>query len=161
MERGTVSIFYGEGKGKTAAAIGSAIHAAIQGKTVILIQFLKGRTFEQSAFVQSLEPNIKWFSFEKEDVCYDELTEEKKQEAVINMQNGLKFSKKVLTTKEADLLILDEVLGLVEQGLVSVEEIMDLFDSRWESTDLILTGRRADERLLAAADHVSRIEKVK
>ena len=161
MEQGTISVFYGEGRGKTAAAIGEAVKAVIQGKSVVLIQFLKGKNIDQSVFVQSLEPGIKWFSFEKEDAFYDDLPEEKKQEAASNIQNGLKFAQKVLTTNEADVLILDEVLGLADIGLVTAEDIMELINSRWETTDLILTGRQADERIIDLASHVSKIEKVK
>lgn len=161
MEQGIISVFYGEGRGKSSAAIGEAIKAAVQGKSVVLIQFLKGKQMEQTVFTQNLEPNIKWFSFEKEDVFYDKLSEEKKQEAAANIQNGLKFAKKVLTTKEADVLILDEVLGLVDIGLTTVEEIIDLINSRWESTDIILTGRHVEQKLVALADHVSVIENMK
>lgn len=161
MEQGTVTVFCGEGRGKTAAAIGEAVRAVIAGRRVCLIQFLKGKGIEQSAFVKSLEPEIKWFSFEKDEVCYDDLSEEQKQGAVCNIQNGLKFAKKVLTTEEADVLILDEVLGLVDNGLISVEDILDLINSRWDTTDLILTGRVADERIIEAADSVSNIERVK
>lgn len=161
MEQGMISIFYGEGRGKTAAALGEAIKAVIQGKSVILIQFLKGKAFDKSAFVQGLEPAIKCFSFEKEDTFYEELPEDKKQEAGANILNGLKFAKKVLTTKEADVLILDEVLGLVDNGLAVIDDILDLINSRWESVDLILTGRQVNEEITALADHVSKIEKVK
>lgn len=161
MEQGTISVFYGEGRGKTSAAVGEAVKAVIQGKNVVLIQFLKGRNVDQVAFVQSLEPNIKWFSFEKDDVCYDDLSEEKKQEAADNIHNGLQFAKKVLTTKEADVLVLDEVLGLVDIELITVEEIISMIESRWEDTDIILTGRHADERIVQLANYVSKIEKVK
>lgn len=161
MERGTISIFYGEGRGKTSAAVGEAVKAVIQGKTVVLIQFLKGKNVDKVAFVQSLEPNIKWFSFEKDELYYDELSEEKKKEAAQNIQNGLKFAQKVLTTKEADVVILDEVLGLVDFGLTTVEEIISMVESRWDDTDMILTGRYADDRIVQLADAVSKIEKVK
>lgn len=161
MEQGTISVFYGEGRGKTSAAVGEAVKAVIQGKSVVLIQFLKGKNIDKIAFIQSLEPNIKWFSFEKDEICYDDLPEEKKQEAARNIQNGLKFAQKVLTTKEADVLILDEVLGLADIGLTTVEEIISMIESRWEDTDIILTGRHADERIVQLAHHVSKIEKVK
>lgn len=161
MEQGTISVFYGEGKGKTSAAVGEAVHAVIHGKSAIIIQFLKGKQAEQIDFIQNLEPQIRWFSFEKEDVCYDDLPEEKKKEALSSIQNGMNFAKKVLTTNEADLLVLDEVLGLIDNGLITVEEIVALLDLRWESMDVILTGREADERILAMADSVSKIEKVK
>lgn len=161
MEQGTIRVFYGEGSGKSSAAVGMAVKAAMEGRTVVLIQFLKGRQNEQETFVKNLEPNIKWFSFEKEDCAYDELPQEKKQEAVRSIQNGMNFARKVLATKEADVLILDEVLGLTDNGMICVDDILALFDSMSEDIELILTGRQADVRIIERAHCVSRIEKVK
>lgn len=161
MEQGTISVFYGDGKGKTTAAVGEAVHAVVHGKSAIIIQFLKGKQTEQMDFIQNLEPEIRWFSFEKEDVCYDELPEEKKKEALSSIQNGMNFARKVLSTNEADLLVLDEVLGLADNGLVTVDDIIALLNLRGEATDVILTGREADERILDIADSVSKIEKEK
>lgn len=161
MKQGTISVFFGEGRGKTSAAVGEAIKGVVQGKTVVLIQFLKGKNVEQVDFIKSMEPDIKWFSFEKEEGFYTDLTEEKKQEAAQSIRNGLNFAQKVLTTNEADILILDEVLGLPELGLATVDDIVSLVESSWDDTDIILTGRHVDEKLLRLADHVSKIDKVK
>ena len=68
-----------------------------------------------------MEPEIKLFRFEKSDSNFVELPEEKKQEEIQNIRNGIGFAKKVLTTGECDLLILDEVLGLVEKDIITVD----------------------------------------
>lgn len=161
MDQGFIRVFYGEGQGKSAAAIGEAINSAIQGKSVIIIQFLKGRKNDACAFVQDLEPNIKWFSFEKEEGLYDDLTDEKKAEAYSSIQNGFQFARKVLTTKEADVLVLDEVLGLIDHGLIRAEDILSLKECMWESMELILTGRRVEKDIIDMADQVSEIMKIK
>lgn len=161
MENGTISIFYGEGSGKTSAAIGQAIKAVTQGKSVVVIQFMKGKSIGNSAFIQALEPNIKWFSFEKEELFYEDLPEEKKKEAVSSIQNGMQFARKVLTTKEADVLILDEVLGLLDSKVIEEKDLISLTESMWEETELILTGRCVTDRLVELASLVSKIEKVK
>lgn len=161
MENGTISIFYGEGSGKTSAAIGQAIKAVTQGKSVVVIQFMKGKSIGNSAFIQALEPNIKWFSFEKEELFYEDLPEEKKKEAVSSIQNGMQFARKVLTTKEADVLILDEVLGLLDSKVIEEKDLISLTESMWEETELILTGRCVTDKLVELASFVSKIEKVK
>lgn len=43
MGDGIVTIYTGDGRGKTPAAMGRAIQAAIEGKAVVIIQFLKGK----------------------------------------------------------------------------------------------------------------------
>ena len=58
------------------------------------------------------------------------LSEDKKQEEIVNIKNGLNFAKKVLTTGECDLLILDEVLGLIDNEIITVEDLKNLLEAR-------------------------------
>ena len=48
----------------------------------------------------------------------------------MNIRNGLNFARKVLTTDGCDVLILDEVLGLIDKGILTVEELKTLTRSR-------------------------------
>ena len=77
-----------------------------------------------------MEPEIKLFRFEKSDGNFVELPEEKKQEEIQNIRNGIGFAKKVLTTGECDLLILDEVLGLVEKDIITEDDLKALLECR-------------------------------
>lgn len=63
------------------------------------------------------------FRFQKREDSFEDLTPQEREEEIPNLANGLNFAKKVLATGECDVLILDEVLGLVEQGIATVEEI--------------------------------------
>lgn len=160
MAKGLVYIYSGDGRGKSPAAIGRAVQAAMEGKNAVIIQFLKGRGLGDSEFLKKMEPEIKLFRFEKSDEHFEELGEDKKQEEIINIKNGICFAKKVLATGECDLLILDEVLGLVEKEILSVEDVKALIECR-EETDVILTGIKLNEDICALADEVSKIETVK
>ena len=160
MAKGLIYIYAGDGRGKSPAAIGRAVQAAAEGKNVVIIQFLKGKGLADSEFVRRMEPEIKLFHFEKSDENFEELPEEKKLEEISNIKNGMNFAKKVLATGECDLLILDEVLGLIERGIVSVEELKNMLACR-EDTSIILTGIRLDDEICVLADEVSKIEMVK
>ncbi len=160
MGKGLIHIYTGDGRGKSPAAIGRAVQAAAEGKSVVLIQFLKGKGLGDSEFVKRMEPEIKLFHFEKSDENFEQLSEEKKQEEIQNIKNGINYSKKVLSTGECDLLILDEVLGLVEKNIISVEELKTVLECRGE-TDVILTGINLKDEICMLADEVSKIETVK
>ena len=160
MEKGLVYIYAGDGRGKSPVAIGQAVQAAVEGRQVVIIQFLKGKGLQDSEFLRRMEPEIKLFRFEKSDENFEELPEERKQEEIRNIKNGLNFAKKVLSTGECDLLILDEVLGLVEKGIVSVEELKAMLDCR-EDTSVILTGITLSDEICLLADEISKIETVK
>lgn len=161
MKQGQIYIYSGDGHGKSPAALGKAVMTAASGDSVVIIQFLKGKGLSDSEFLSRLEPEIKIFRFEKSDVNFDELSEEKKLEEAINIKNGLNFAKKVLTTGECDLLILDEVLGLIDNGIISVEELKAILQLRDEETDIIMTGISLNDEVCMLADHVSRIETLK
>lgn len=160
MAKGLIYIYAGDGRGKSPAAIGRAVQAAVDGRHVVIIQFLKGKAQEASDFWRRMEPEIKLFCFEKSDENFEELSEERKAEEICNIRNGMSFARKVLATGECDLLILDEVLGLVEKGIVSVEDLKALLECRGD-TDIILTGIKLSDEICVLADEVSKIETVK
>lgn len=161
MKQGLIHIYSGDGHGKSPAALGKAVMTAAQGKNVVIIQFLKEKGLADSEFLLRLEPEIKVFRFEKSDLNFFELPEEKQTEEVINIKNGINFAKKVLVTGECDLLILDEVLGLVDNGIISVEDLKTLLEARDDETDIIMTGISLNDEICILADEVSRIETLK
>ena len=161
MEKGLINIYYGEGKGKSTASLGRALVGASEGKEVFIIQFLKGRLPGNLNYLKCLEPEVKIFRFEKLDKYYEDLSEEEKIEENNNILNGVHFAKKVLTIGECDLLILDEILGLVDLEIIDVSEVVRLIQAKPEAMELILTGRNLPEELKEIADYISCIGIVK
>ena len=155
-----IHIYTGDGRGKSPAALGRAVQPAARGEQVVIIQFLKGKGLEDTEFVRRLEPEIKLFRFEKSDENYEELSEEKKAEEIMNIRNGLNFAKKVLSTGECNLLILDEVLGLLEKNIIATEDLTGLLAQKGD-TDVILTGISLNDEVCILADEVSKIETLK
>lgn len=156
MEKGTIQIYYGSGQGKSAAALGNAVRLASQGKKSIVIQFLKSET--NSDYFEKLEPEIKLFRFERSKDGFDNLTEQQKQEEKINILNGLNYAKKVLGTGECDLLVLDEVLGVVDEGIVSEDDIKEALEGKSINTSVILTGLNMTPGLFEIADSVLKVK---
>lgn len=156
MNTGRIEVICGsDGSGKTAMAFGKALDALSQQKQVIVIQFLKGCGKRQDSLdiFKRLEPELKVFRFEKSDHYYESLTPDEKEEECSNIKNGLNYARKVLTTGECDLLILDEALGLVDQGIVTAKELLSMTDCRDEA-DVILTGKVLPQEIQEAADKI-------
>ena len=159
---GKIYVIYGQGKGKTTAALGNAIRLVGDGKTVNIIQFLKGKRGEKVlSVVEKLEPDIKVFRFEKHAGKFSDLNDEEKGEELINIRNGLNFAKKVLATASADVLILDEVLGLVDRGIMESSELCEIIKSKPEEMDIIITGRVLYENVRPLADSITRLDSEK
>ena len=156
-----ITVICGSGIGKTNAAIGKGIKALGDGKTVTLIHFLKGRGNEGVMRVlKKLEPDLKVFSFERYTGLYEDLPEEEKQEEQINIRNAIGFAKKVLTTGSCDVLILDEILGLMDLGIMTLDEMRRLLSQKPEEMELIITGVVFPEELKDAVNCISEIKTV-
>lgn len=158
MENGMIQIYSGEGHGKSPAALGRAIQTACSGGDVVIIQFLKGRGLAESEFVKRLEPEIKIFRFEKSSEDFINLPQERQAEECQNIRNGLNFAKKVMNTGECSLLILDEVLGIVDNGIITVGELKTLLAAKPEEMDIIMTGITLNEEVCVLADEVTKVE---
>lgn len=162
MRKGSIQVICGRGKGKTTSALGMGIGALLEGRTVIMIQFLKGcQELSACEILARLEPELKIFRFEKSGAFFETLTKDRQEEERGNIRNGLNFAKKVLTTGECDVLILDEALGLLEQGIIGTDEMARLLQSKVEEMDLILTGMALPEELEPFADGIRKIEHLK
>jgi cob(I)alamin adenosyltransferase len=158
MGKGNVIVYYGEGRGKTSSAIGYAMQAASQGKSVIIIQFLKGKSEREIQLVRRLEPEIKFFRFEKSQANFNELSAEEKKEECQNIRNGFNFARKVLVTGECNILILDELLGLLDNNVISQQELASIFHAKSDETEIVFTGRTMPSHLENYADEIYKIQ---
>ena len=139
-------------------AIGEAVKAFSAGESVIVIQFLKGSERGEVDVLERLDQaDIKIFRFEKQEIGYDKLTEQEKAEERLNILNGLNFARKVIATRECDFLVLDEILGLIEMGIVSDEAVKELLRLKDDSMRMILTGRELPSWLTQYVDSVTTI----
>lgn len=152
-----VTVYYGDGKGKTTAALGFAVQAAGQGSSVIIIQFLKGKKEDEIDFLRRLEPEIRFFRFAKFDKNFIELSQEEQKEEAVNIRNGFNFARKVLVTGECSLLILDEFLGLLDNRIISGEDLESLMNAASDETEIIFTGRSMRNSLRKYVGKVYRI----
>ena len=157
MVKGIIRIYNGSGRGKSPAALGRAVQTACRGGRAVVIQFLKNKGLSESEFLKRLEPEIKVFRFEKSDAAFESLPPDKQEEEIINIRNGMGYARKVLNTGECDLLILDEVLGLVDNGIITIDELKDVLALKGEHTDIIMTGNTESGLLNELADEVTTI----
>lgn len=156
-----VQVYCGDGRGKTNAAIGQCIKYASLGKSVIIVQFMKGCNKDELECLTRLEPEIRLFRFETNPCNYVELSKEEQMEEDANIRNGLNYVNKVLATGECDLVVVDEILGLLENHIVELKDVRRLIETKDEETELILTGRNMPDDLLDFVSEVYEIKTVK
>lgn len=146
--KGLVYIYTGDGKGKTTAAIGSAVRAVGHGKRAVIIQFLKkGDYGEKRSSLEVYQFGREQFVFEPQERDY-ELARE-----------GIAFAEKVLK-EHPFLLVLDEINVALSMGLVDAGDVSNIIEGRGE-TNIILTGRNAPREFMDRADLVTEMRNVK
>ena len=152
-----VHLYFGDGKGKTTAAIGLAVRAKGAGLRVWFFQFLKGRDtgelqpLSQLGILVQRAPDSEKFVFS--------MTQEEKEQARKECTALLNQAKQGLLEGQCDLLVLDEVTDAADLGLISLEELDALLDS--PKAELVLTGHTPAPCLLERADYLTRMTQVK
>ena len=164
LEKGLVQIYTGDGKGKTTAAFGAALRAAGQGNKVLIYQFLKPaflNTGERFA-IQSGAVRIR---IETLDVPWDMSESLKDEKAVVQIKakisDALKRIIQSAEKREYDVLILDEIVFCLSEGLAVLEDIKNLIDKRDSSVEIILTGQGATAELIELADLVTEMKNIR
>ena len=157
MERGTVQLYTGDGKGKTTASLGAALRAAGHGKRVLVIQFMKGRLYGELAAVDGIE------GFTIEQYGRDEFVDPENPEQVdIDLAGkGWKRAVEASGDDKLDLLVLDEINVAVSFGLIELDRVVEFVKNRPERLELILTGRYAPDELIDLADTVTEMREIK
>ena len=158
---GLVHIYTGNGKGKTTAALGLGIRAYGAGLNVIMVQFLKGSETGELKVIEQLSPRFKLIRQEKIKGFIWNMNEEEKKELKSAVDNIFNSALEASVSGEWDMLIMDEMMGALSNGLISLEELVSLIRNKSEGLEVILTGRNAPKELIDLADYVSEIHPVK
>jgi cob(I)alamin adenosyltransferase len=166
--RGRVQVYTGEGKGKTTCALGLCLRTLGHGRRVALVQFDKGFDGTNEHYAERkvlrrldgielhptgcerMNPNGTFrFGAHERDI--------------LEAQRGLGIARDLLERAEHRLVVLDEALTAVMVGLFGKEEVMALLDlhARRPIPELVLTGWNAWPELVARADLVTEMRKVK
>ena len=159
---GFTQIFWGDGKGKTTSALGTALRACGNGYRVHLVQFMKNgaNTLEEQipGEIKALEqfPNFTYKRFETGGWIIKKPTEEQIQ-VCKEAYNYL-----VSSLDNYQIVIADEILYAIQLGLLTEQDIINLIDNKPKSTELILTGsHKPYPAIFDKAQLVTEIKKIK
>ena len=155
---GLVQVFTGNGKGKTSAALGVVMRCLGHGMRTHVTFFMKGEFPYGEQEVLARLPNVTFGRFgHVEFVDPQNVKPDEREQA----RQALEDARKAVMSGEYDLVVLDEVNVAAAWGLVDVEDVVALVEGKPERTEIILTGRYADERIVQLADLVTEMREVK
>ena len=164
LKKGLVQIYTGDGKGKTTAAFGLALRAAGQGNKVLIYQFLKPASIDIGERF-ALQLGAVRIRVETLDMEWNMGKSFKNPEKLLQLQTAIaEVLEKIAETGKKrfyDLLILDEIVFCLSKGLAKLEDVRNIIDKRDPAVEIVLTGRGATEELIALADLVTEMKKIK
>ena len=159
--QGLTHIYYGNGKGKTTAALGLALRAAGCGKNVVVVHFLKDWNCGELSSLE-LIPKVTVFQGKSSGgVFVRDMNDEQKAETKAIQDGNLKKALKLQAKGLCDLLILDEAIDAYQLGVLDSELFNGLLDNKPESLELVITGHRPTDDLTERADYVTEMVKRK
>lgn len=158
--KGLIIVYTGDGKGKTTAALGLALRTVGWGGKVLILQFIKAWKTGEHKAIEKFLPSIKIIPAGAGFVGI--MGDKKpKSEHQASAKKALEQAKNEIMSNKWQTVILDEINGAIEGGLVSVKEVITLLTSKPENVTVILTGREAKKEIIDNADLVTEMRKVK
>lgn len=155
---GLIHLYCGDGKGKTTAALGLALRAAGAGKQVVFTQFFKDGSSSEMEPLAAL-PGVRVFHADTVRGFYRNMTPSQREQA--GKDYTALFRQVTQAAREADLLILDEIVSACNRGVVPEKLVTDFLREKPDRLEVVLTGRNPSSALLELADYVTEMRKLR
>jgi cob(I)alamin adenosyltransferase len=156
-KKGLFIVFTGNGKGKTTAAIGQALRMAGHKMRVCIIQFIKSKknTGEAKALAALSE------TVEMHTIGSGFTWQSEESEVAAAARSGWELAQKKMNSNDYDMVILDEITYLLNDGILDQAAVLDFLNNRPEELHVVITGRQASETLIELADLVTEMREIK
>lgn len=153
-------IYYGDGKGKTTAAIGLAVRAAGSKMKVLFVQFLKTEFSGERHILSHTENVTLTFCPLELKFTFDMDDKEKAQAAKIF--KGI-FDNAVTTalTEKYDMVVLDEVFEAINAHMLYESEVYEFITNAPSSMEIVMTGHNPPQKFMDCADYITEFKKIK
>jgi cob(I)alamin adenosyltransferase len=159
MKNQPIRVFTGNGKGKTTAALGIALRAVSTGRRVFMVQFLKSAdsTGEHTS-AKALAPMLVIEPMGRKGFIRGGQGRPGDRDMAVA---ALDEARQAMLSGLYQVIILDEVNVAIHMKLLEAEEVLNFIDDRPQEVELVLTGRYAHPGVMARADAVLEMKKIK
>ena len=154
-----IHLYCGDGKGKTTCAFGLALRAAGRGLAPVVVQFLKSADSGERLALESV-PGVTLLDAPAEMKFTFDMTPQEREETAALCADLLARTDALLAGGEHRMVVLDECCAAVGGGFLPLEEVLALLD-RYPAVEFVLTGRDPAGELLARADYVTEMKKLR
>lgn len=149
-----IHVYYGDGKGKTTAAMGLALRMLAAGERVVIVQYLKdGGSGEVRMLSDRLGVSV--FAGVPTGKFTWEMTNEELAAVRKAHDKNLAAALDEVEASGARLLVLDEVLDALAMGLVDAAAMTRVLKRGTGELEVVLTGRNPSEDIASHADYLT------
>ena len=159
-EPGLIHYYFGNGKGKTTAALGIAVRALGYGRRVVLVQFLKGRPSGEVLFFENA-PGVTMLRGDLNTKMASAMTEAEREETRRIHDSNLAQAMALAHDGACDLLVLDEVSDAFRLGLLDTHGLFAFMRAKPDALEIVMTGHEALPDFMDIADYVTEMKKHK
>ncbi len=155
-----IHLYYGDGKGKTTAAVGLAVRAAGSKMKVMFVQFLKTDFSGERNLLYNIE-NVTLTTCPVELKFTFEMNEKEKQQASVLFKGIFERSARDALAERYDMIVLDEIIDAINAGMVSESDVMEFITNAPISMEIVMTGHNPSQKFIDIADYVTECKKIK
>jgi cob(I)alamin adenosyltransferase len=160
VRRGLIIVNTGPGKGKTTAAMGTALRAVGNGMRVLMLQFLKGSWhYGELDAVQAFGDKFIMKQMGRGFVKVGGA--ETDPEDVRMVEDAWHEAEQAILSGQWDLIVLDEINYAISYGMLDPANVVEVLRRKPEMVHVILTGRNAHSTIVDIADTVTEMREVK
>jgi cob(I)alamin adenosyltransferase len=160
VRRGLIIVNTGPGKGKTTAAMGTALRAVGNGMRVLMLQFLKGSWhYGELDAVKAF--GDRWVMKQMGRGFVKVGGAETDPEDVRLVEEAWREAEQAIMSGEWDLVVLDEINYAISYGMLDAQKVAEALKRKPELVHVILTGRNAHPAIVELADTVTEMRQVK
>ena len=158
---GLVIVYTGKGKGKTTAALGMALRAIGYDYKVCMIQFIKGSWhYGEMTSSKRLEPEFELTAVGKGFVgIMDDKSPIEDHKKIAD--EALAIAQEKITSEKYNIVILDEINYAINLGLVEIDDVLKLIQTKPANVNLVLTGNHVKDEIIELADLVTEMREIK
>ena len=158
--RGLILINTGPGKGKTTAAMGTALRAVGNGMKVLMLQFLKGSWhYGELDAVQAFGSNFVLKQMGRGFVKVGGA--ETDPEDIRMVEAAWAEAREAIYSGEWDMVVLDEINYAISYKMLDPAKVVEGLKRKPEMVHVILTGRNAHPTIIDLADTVTEMRELK
>lgn len=151
-------LYFGDGKGKTTAAVGIAVRAAGSNLKVLFVQFLKTE-FSGERHVLSHTENVTLTLCPADLKFTFQMNEKEKAQAAKIFKGIFDHSVTLALTEKYDMVVFDEIIDAINAEMLTESEVVEFITNAPSSMEIIMTGHNPSQKMIDLCDYVTEFKK--